>query len=218
MQKSIILIYLVLLNFYSANDLKAQRLYKLIIYVDTYTKDGSDLEEIKSIFMDTAPTENDLSLQLYTRALKSKLIELGYEDNQASKYHLVFEVSSSKPIPQISTSTENINSTSVVKRENEKGEEEEFEVASSMSIPSYSQTLLYFHTLKLKLFDNEKNALIWQGEAVIKNNNATQQKHAAVLVSAVLDNFLNDTDDHPTRVKFTKKAQKKIRANLNKGL
>jgi hypothetical protein len=78
--------------------------------------------------------------------------------------------------------------------------------------------LLYFHHLKLKLFDNEKGALIWQGEAVINNTEASQQKHAAVMVSAVLDYFLADTKEHPSRVKVKKKAQKRIRADLKSDL
>jgi hypothetical protein len=38
------------------------------------------------------------------------------------------------------------------------------------------------------------------------------------MVSAVLDYFLDDTKDQPSRVKVKKKAQKRIRANLKSGL
>jgi hypothetical protein len=212
------LIYTLFFSLIPLTSIKAQRLHKLIIYVDTYVKEDLNKEKINAIFLVTSAIEVDLSLQLYSKAIKSKLNQLNYQNSLSSKYHLTFEVSTSSPISQLSTSTESIHSTSVVTRENEKGEEEEFEVASSMSVPSYSQSLLYFHHLKLKLFDNEKGALIWQGEAVINNTEASQQKHAAVMVSAVLDYFLADTKEHPSRVKVKKKAQKRIRADLKSDL
>uniref|UniRef100_UPI0040482B98 hypothetical protein n=1 Tax=Roseivirga sp. TaxID=1964215 RepID=UPI0040482B98 len=189
-----------------------QRYHKLTVSTDTYALDEATKIKIDSIFIDNSPAESDLSLLVLSQSIKSQLGEFGYKvsSTEKSPYKLIYEFSLSAPISRISSSTsESISSTTILK-ENKDGNEEEHIVESKVSYPTYSQYYVYKHKLKVKLFRTIDQKLVWQSESElnsVKHNSATYSK---LLVKTTLQNFLQNSTEHPQSKTYNKRHQKNI--------
>ncbi len=187
--------------------------HKLTVSTDTYAIDEVSKIKIDSIFLDNTPTESDLSLLLISKSITLRLVSLDYTmaTSEKSNYKLIYEFSLSEPISRINSSTSESKSSSTITKA---GKDEEYTVESKVSYPTYSQYDEYRHKLKVKLYRSVDKKLMWQSESEIiseKNNSAT---YSELLVYTALQNFLQTSEKHPVRKKYTKKKQKIIAKSL----